>query len=355
MRNFVAAALLLTFVLPAAAQTKRVIISTDLAIGVSGGWRARNDPDDGWAVAMALADRTLKTTAIVTVLGNSNVAPQQIAAEHLIRNVLGRRDVVLAQGAAVKLDNPQAMLGTRPLTRDCWNHGVQAMADELKRGAATIIAIGPLTDVACLAMNDAGAARNITEVIAIMGRAPKQSFAIGKHSGLTDFNLASDDRSTQVLLDQTTIPMTFLQFSLTKSSLISIATVKSLNGGGKVKQFFHDTTLPWAEWWSGVFAEGGFHPWDSNAVYYAGHPSAFACSAVQYQFVSCADGSTPYNRNPQCAGHSLTPPQPSSLDREAVQVWLAPGLSKSRTVKTCTAYASPAAKQAFEKAAAGFF
>lgn len=331
---------------------KRVLISTDFGMGLQGGWRALVDQDDGWVVGMALADKTLDVDAIVTVLGNSNVAPEQAASEHLVRQLLKRRDVALAAGAAVKLDNPQATLNGVALKRDCWNPGVELLARQLRRAAATIVAIGPLTDVACLAMNaPPNVVRNIREVIAIMGRAPNEPFVISGKGGLSDFNLVMDDRAVQVLLDETQVPMTFLQFSVTKSSLITRGVVEAL-GGDPVQDYYRTTTLPWIDWWQQHFGENGFHPWDSNAVYYAANPMAYSCGTVQYRLVSCAD-SSPYNRNPACAGHG--PTQPPSLDKEATQLWLAPALGSARTVTACTAYRDDAAKAAFTEAAGRWF
>src|SRR2546430_3457226 len=51
--------------------------------GLVGGWRPTDDCDDGWAVAMALADPALDVQLVATVLGNSNVGPEQAAADKL--------------------------------------------------------------------------------------------------------------------------------------------------------------------------------------------------------------------------------------------------------------------------------
>ena len=66
----------------------RVIVSTDLSMGVVGGWRTTDDVDDGWAVGMALADPALDVRLVATVLGNSNVAPEQAATDMLLRDVM---------------------------------------------------------------------------------------------------------------------------------------------------------------------------------------------------------------------------------------------------------------------------
>src|SRR2546423_15192361 len=66
----------------------RVIVSTDMSMGVVGGWRTTDDVDDGWAVGMALADPALDVRLGATVLGNSNGSPQQAATDLRCRVVL---------------------------------------------------------------------------------------------------------------------------------------------------------------------------------------------------------------------------------------------------------------------------
>jgi len=349
-------AIVLTFLFAAtmSAQTPRhVIISTDFSMGLVGGWRMNDDADDGWAVGMALADSSIDVRLVATVLGNSNVGPEQAATDAFLVDVL-HSSVARARGAAVALDVVPATLNGKPLPATCENDATRAMEAILSEGRATIVAIGPLTDVACVAMNaPAAATANIDGIIAIMGRKPNEIFSVGKATrGLTDFNLVMDANAASWLLGKTTIPMTFLQFDLTKQVLITADFVKSLDGGTPLQQYVHDTTTPWVAFWSAHLGENGFHPWDSTAVYFVGHPQAFACTTTTFSLVPCSSGaSDPYNRGGKCAGHSAT--QPQSLDRESVQLWLGSGYG-SRTVGTCAAYATPADQAKFKAAAVAF-
>jgi len=352
-------ALLMLVAVAASAQPakKRVIISTDLSMGVVGGWRQNDDADDGWAVGMALADPALDVRLVATVLGNSNVAPEQAAADALLVKIL-HSPVRRARGAAVALDVVPATLNNTPQPNDCANDATQAMQEVLAQGHATIVAIGPLTDVACVAMNaPANLVANIDQVIAIMGRQANEIFSVGSaKSGLTDFNLVMDTNAATYLLMNTSIPMTFMQFDVTKATLIPASFVASLQNGTPVQQYFYSTTSPWVAFWSAHLGENGFHPWDSNAVYYAGHPPAYACTTTTFSLVPCAapsavNPSDIYNRGTACAGHG--PTQPNSLDRESVQLWLGPGYT-SRNVTTCAAFSSPAQQADFAAAAVAF-
>jgi inosine-uridine nucleoside N-ribohydrolase len=353
MRNAIVVLLLFASASLLAAPPQRVILSSDLSTGLEGGWRQWDDPDDGWAVAMAITEPRLDVRALITVLGNSNVIPETIVAKKLI--ALSGKPVPVFMGAAVKLDQPLATLNGKPLPRDCWNDGVEAMAGVLRSGPATIVALGPLTDVACLARNEPKLATKITAVAAIMGRAKNEALTLNGKSGLTDFNFVMDDAAARFLLDETSIPLTFLQFDLTKQLLVKADEIAPLAKGSPFDRFLYEGTNTWiTKFWEPVFKENGFHPWDNNAVYYTSHPEAFQCASVSYQLVPCSAGkSDPYNRDGGCPGHSAT--QGTSLDKEAFQLWLGNDLVKpgARKVNTCTAYA-PGGEAAYHKAIFAF-
>jgi hypothetical protein len=129
--------------------------------------------------------------------------------------------------------------------------------------------------------------------------------------------------------------------------------VAAFKGGNALQQFFYDSTIPWIDAWQKTFSEDGFHPWDSNAVWYAAHPEAFTCEDVNFKVQQCAkDATDTYNRLGGCAGHSAC--QGTSLDREAVQLWLDDGIADSRRVRTCTGYRSAADRAAFQAAVTAF-
>src|SRR5580692_11673295 len=86
-----AAVAALAAALPAAAAAPRrpaavqVIISSDVATGLMGGWRAGpSDIDDGLAVGMALGLPALEVRGVVVTLGNNNVQPEIAVAQRIV-------------------------------------------------------------------------------------------------------------------------------------------------------------------------------------------------------------------------------------------------------------------------------
>jgi purine nucleosidase len=130
----------------------RVLLDTDLAMGAPG-----SDIDDGFALAMLLGEPELTLELVTTVNGNTDV----FTATRLTRELLDRlgRDVPVVQGAATPL-----VAGPRDLQRaegaaraagvtagsQHGPHAASALVDRVmaEPGELTLVAIGPLTNVA---------------------------------------------------------------------------------------------------------------------------------------------------------------------------------------------------------------
>jgi pyrimidine-specific ribonucleoside hydrolase len=334
---------------PAAAAgppAERVVVSADVATGLVGGWRAGiSDVDDGLALGMALGASELDVRGVVVTTGNNNLQPQLVVARRIAGELLRRREVPILAGASQRLtDPPVRWYDGRSLDGTCVNDGVRFLARELGARPLTVLALGPLTDVACLLLRFPRAAERLEGVVAIMGRRPGEEFEIGGRRGLTDFNYVMDPRAARVVLESA-VPVTFMTFELTSSTLVPRRAVDELGAiGSPAASFFHAATLPWVDFWRDTFHEDGFHPWDQNAVHFAARPSAFDCRPVTPTIVSC--GAPPYHDSPDnpCPGHG--PNQPSSLDKESSQLWLAPATGPTNT-SACAGFASPAARAGF--------
>jgi inosine-uridine nucleoside N-ribohydrolase len=303
-----AAVLLAGVAAPAVAQNGPVpvIISTDSATGLQGGWRSGvSDIDDGLAIAMALASPKLEVRGVVVTFGNNLMEPEFAVASRVVEGMGVAVPVVrgasrpLPEAAVTRYDG-SAVDGA------CLNEGVRFMAGELRGSAApvTIVAIGPLTDVACLALNFLDADAGIARVVALGGRAPNQAFDINGVY-LTDFNLAQDIPAISYLLDETTIPIRFMPFGLTSSVLVAAGERATLCASklAVAADYLCPALARWIDFWTKTFAEDGFHPWDQNAVYVTAAPEAFDCAPAKYELVDCAKG--------RCAGHD--PANPTRL------------------------------------------
>jgi hypothetical protein len=192
---------------------------------------------------------------------------------------------------------------------------------------------------------------NIRNLILIMGRAPNEVFSITNpvtgqpKTGLSDFNYVNDPPAVAAILGSK-IPLTFMMFSLTKSSLVPLAGVEAMQTAkSKLARFMATNTMPWITQFQNAFGEAGFHPWDVNAVWYTTHPDAYVCSPVTYSVVTC--GTPPYynDANNPCAGHG--PTQPTSLNKESSQLWLSSTTTLTSRATACSAWRSDDEMQKF--------
>jgi Inosine-uridine preferring nucleoside hydrolase len=216
-----------------------------------------------------------------------------------------------------------------------------------------VLAIGPLTDVACLVLNHPTLAERIDELVFLGGRAPDQVLQLsGSDVTFTDFNFAQDVQAAEVVL-ASTIPMTSITFSLSSSTIWSTDGVARLGTSAcsARARVLSNASQPRIAYYASDLGVDGLLTFDANAAYYVARPSAFDCADGGFELVPCTIG-TPgvYNGDDNaCAGHG--PDQSSGLNSESVQLWTDPSLlGASRTVRVCTGYATAADAAEFETA-----
>jgi len=223
----------------------RIIISTDVATGLidtHGGKSLTPVPfavthayttdtnvspqgiDDGLTLAMALnldAAGLIKLLAIVPIFGNATLPAEVLVAHQITRVLKGREDIPIAPGAsgpAAQILNPTATWFDKTTVtitgrdgsfrRSCINEGVGLMRDTLMAAdtadesspAVMILAIGPLTDIACLLETaPKRAIRNIKEIIVLASRLKGESLQINGKV-VNDFNFRMDPVGGTILL-----------------------------------------------------------------------------------------------------------------------------------------------------------
>lgn len=151
---------------------RRIILDTDLAMGAPG-----SDIDDGFALALAHADPELALELITTVNGNTDVESATILTGELARR-LDLPDVPIVRGAAASFTHPEVRRtpadhvaalaeGARPPSP---GYAPVEIAEHVMAhpGEITIVAIGPLTNVAAAILLEPRLAANVAEIV-IMG------------------------------------------------------------------------------------------------------------------------------------------------------------------------------------------
>jgi inosine-uridine nucleoside N-ribohydrolase len=212
---------------------KRIIIDTDAGV------------DDALAIILALKSPELSVEAITTVAGNAEV-------EKCTRNCLLILDVlnsdrlpIVAKGAKKPLARA---LVTEPRVhgkdglggitheypslrhRQAEKDAVQVILDLVKEhsGQITIVAIGPLTNVACALHKEPRTMRKVKEIIAMGG-----AFQVAGNQGpVAEFNMYVDPDAADWVF-HSGIPITLLPLDVTQQGVLQRSDVVRLARRGE--------------------------------------------------------------------------------------------------------------------------
>ena len=146
---------------------------------------------------------------VVTVFGNAPAQTTQRVTGELVQRINGHRARpvrALGGSAAASSDTPTPIevAAHRNIAR--WRH--RAIASALFQGPLTLVALGPLTNVAAAAGHASALQQNLAGIVAVMGRRARHRFhpsessssgavAFGPGPVFSDFNFVSDPLAVQ--------------------------------------------------------------------------------------------------------------------------------------------------------------
>lgn len=254
----------------------RVVIDTDPGV------------DDAIAILLALASPELEVVALTTVAGNVGVDQTTRNARRLL-DLAHRRDVVVAAGSAT------ALAGATPDASDV--HGrdglgdlewaepraqltdadaVETLREAIESGPLTVIAIGPLTNVARL-VHRYPHVTPLVERIVVMGGA---SFA-GNVTPAAEFNIWADPEAARDVF-AAPWPLTILPLDLTHQAYLNDDDLAYLRGlGSEVGQRCADMLEPYARFHDTWYGTRDVIMHDATAVYEVLRPGAINTQGVE--------------------------------------------------------------------------
>jgi purine nucleosidase len=216
----------------------RIILDTDLAMGAPG-----SDIDDGFALALALADPELRVELVTTVGGNSDVATSTRLTEELLA-LLGRSDVPVVTGASVPLDPALRQSGGTHAPVD--RGGSYAAVELVRRvmaepGELTVVAIGPLTNLALALAIEPRVATAVREVV-VMGGVYLQQTNVASMPG--EYNFWCDPHAAQAVVSSGA-PLRLVGLDVTRQVRLSRADARDLARGGEFGRRAAEHTEAW--------------------------------------------------------------------------------------------------------------
>jgi inosine-uridine nucleoside N-ribohydrolase len=208
-----------------------VVLDTDLAMGAPG-----SDIDDGFALALALGDPGIALDLVTTVAGNTDVDTATTLTLELLHRS-GHPEVPVHRGAPRALLRPHERPGTVPADVPRREPAGTLAAAALVRhvlsrpGEITVVAIGPLTNLALALRLEPRFATAVRRVVVMGGEFLGASHDLAMPG---EFNLWSDPEAAQVLLGSGA-PLEFVGLDVTRQ--VRVSREESLEMAGSDRPF----------------------------------------------------------------------------------------------------------------------
>ena len=266
--------------MPSAA--KRIWIDTDAACGAS----ATTDPDDCLAILALAGWSDVAIAGLSSVSGNAELAITDRTAREL-SNRIGKqtgRVIPVHRGGQ---DAATALTG--------------ALAD----GPLTIVALGPLSNIASILERHPDLHANVERIVVVMGRRPGHLFHPSEGNGggmllghgpiFRDFNVAMDPDAVQAVLSAN-VPLVLVPYEAAREVEIDAADLRQISLAGPAGRWVADRSVAWLGYWNEEIGRSGFYPFVLLAAAFAVAPQRFDCAAVTAELGRDDTLSFPFSR-----------------------------------------------------------
>ena len=264
---------------PAVRMPARVWIDTDAACGHS----RTTDPDDCFALLLLARAPALEIAGISTVFGNAPLDVTDRTTRELVTTLR-------ANGA----DLPAVHLGSDEPVPESGSVAPPpahaALQRALEEDPLTLLALGPLTNVAAALKERPDLQARVKRVVAVVGRRPGHLFhpAEGEGDGILfghgpvfrDFNFDKDRiAATSVLAMR--LPTTLIPYEAGRDISLTRDDLAALEASGDAAAWLATRARPWLDFWQDEVGRRGFYPFDLLAGAYIRDPRLFNCAATQ--------------------------------------------------------------------------
>lgn len=259
----------------AAAAERNIWIDADPACGLG----KTDDVDDCWAIIAAMRSSRLNVVGISTVFGNVSLNNAEAVARNLLTSI-GTREPALAvpplhRGAAEPIHSDFVIPSA-----------VGALESALTERPLTILALGPLTNIAMLLRNRPDLAHRIKAIVAVGGQRPGQVFKVGSTPILHfhDLNVRKDPDAFDIIL-RSGVSIHLVPFEVGRQAKVTRADLNFLETNGKLDRWIGKRSRAWLSFWEHMLGASGFSPFDTVAVAYLVEPRNFLCETMPAKIV----------------------------------------------------------------------
>jgi purine nucleosidase len=224
----------------------RIVLDTDLGMGEPG-----SEIDDGFALALAIADPDIKLELVTTVNGNTDVETATLLSLELLDRI-GSSDIPVVKGAAAKLTRPDMARIAPKEIAEKYGHrkpspgfAAAAIVDLVMKnpGEITVVAIGPTTNIAAALSLEPRFATNVKELV-MMGGSYLEHVTWGSGA---EFNVRTDPEAAFAVL-HSGAKQRWVGLDVTLKVHLTLEHAKQMKKSkGKFSSFAGEFTEQWIE------------------------------------------------------------------------------------------------------------
>jgi pyrimidine-specific ribonucleoside hydrolase len=162
---------------------------------------------------------------VSVVFGNSPLETGDPIAQEIARR-FGPEDLPVFRGATSGRELGEETDASR------------ALAEALRREELTILALGPVTNVATVLKNHPELAGQMRKIVAVAGRRPGQKFVLGAGgTPLMDFNFELDSEGFRILL-ASGVPLVLAPFEIASKTPLTIGEIERFASVPEIADFY---------------------------------------------------------------------------------------------------------------------
>lgn len=249
---------------------RRLWIDSDAACGLG----PFKDVDDCVAIAMVARDPEWRVLGVSSVFGNAGRA-----------QVDGVLDALLLRWSKSE-SVPPRVSGARRAGDCADNDAARAIAAEAAREPLVVLALGPLTNLACAAALMSEDAGRFDRVVAVMGARPGEVFhpsrerrggiLFGHGPIVQDLNAELDPEAVRALLARA-VRLELVPYEGARKVVFGPAEIASLKTGGSLGRHVGEAAEVWRKTWRTYVGVDGFYPFDALAALHLLRPDSLEC------------------------------------------------------------------------------
>ncbi|MBK8516658.1 MAG: nucleoside hydrolase [Saprospiraceae bacterium] len=238
-------------------QTK-VWFDTDIMIGMPD--KEAREVDDGITLIMALKQPN------IDIVGISNITYVNYGYE-VVQKILkwhNKKHPIPVHKGSENADD----LGTE-------NEATKALYQALKKEKLTILALGPVTNIATLIKNHSDIVSQIDKIVMCAARTPGLPFNPGLGNvNVFDYNYEMDTKSMDILL-ASPVPLIFAGYEPSSYTHIGNVDLNCLDTNLEADRWLFEIVQPWMQLNERYFGVHGFIPFDCSPLGMVTHPEYF--------------------------------------------------------------------------------